>query len=161
MSQTCCRRLPRKAGEEGFSLVELMVVVLIIAILIAIGIPSFLGARKRSQDRAAQASLRLALTAAKVVFTNSDSSYAAADENLTTGLQKVEPSLTYVGSAVPSSGFKSVSVSAGTSQWAGAAQSASGKCFFIHATGETRYGTAGGGQVCTGTEALTASDSGY
>ena len=49
----------------------------------------------------------------------------------------------------------------GTSEWAGAAQSSSGTCFFIHDTGETRYGRAASGQPCTGTEALTASDSGY
>ncbi len=161
MSKTCCKRLPRRMDEEGFSLVELMVVVLIIAILLAIGIPSFLGARKRAQERATQASLRLAVTAAKTVFTNSDSSYAAADENLTTGLPKVEPSITYVSSSTPSSSFKIVSVRAATSEWAGAAQSASGTCFFIHDTGETRYGRAASGQPCTGTEALTASDSGY
>ncbi len=56
--------------EEGFTLIELMVVVLIIAILIAIAIPTFLGARQRAQDRATQSDLRNGLTAEKTVFTD-------------------------------------------------------------------------------------------
>ena len=65
--------LARRRGddEEGFTLIELMVVVLIIAILIAIAIPTFLGARQRAQDRAAQSDLRNALTAEKTVYTDS------------------------------------------------------------------------------------------
>jgi prepilin-type N-terminal cleavage/methylation domain-containing protein len=54
----------RKAqGEEGFTLMELMVVVLIIAVLLSIAVPSFLAARGRAQHRAAEASLRNALVA--------------------------------------------------------------------------------------------------
>lgn len=56
--------------ESGFTLIELMVVVLIIAILIAIAIPTFLGARRRAQDRQAQSNVRNALTAAKVYYTD-------------------------------------------------------------------------------------------
>ena len=37
-------------GEDGFTLIELMVVVLIIAILIAIAIPTFLGAQNKAKD---------------------------------------------------------------------------------------------------------------
>lgn len=57
--------------DEGFTLIELMIVVLIIAILIAIAIPTFLGARERAQDRAAQSGLRNALTAENVYYTDS------------------------------------------------------------------------------------------
>ena len=62
----------RRDAEEGFTLIELMVVVLIIAILIAIAIPTFLGARERAQDRAAQSDLRNGLTAEKVYYTDAE-----------------------------------------------------------------------------------------
>src|SRR6476660_9220331 len=82
----------KRDSEEGFTLIELMVVVLIIAILIAIAIPQFLGARTRAQDRAAQSSLRNALTAAKTAYTD-QSSYATATD---AQLGAIEPSLQYV-----------------------------------------------------------------
>ncbi len=74
---------------------ELAVVVLIIAILIAIAIPSFLGARKRAQDRAAQSDLRNGLTAEKTFYTDVQT-YAdpgvAAD---LASLKDIEASLTW------------------------------------------------------------------
>ena len=57
--------------EAGFTLIELMVVVLIIAILIAIAIPTFLGAQDRARDRGAQSDLRNGITAAKTLATDS------------------------------------------------------------------------------------------
>src|SRR5438067_8072275 len=80
--------------DEGFTLIELMVVVLIIAILIAIAIPTFLGARKRAQDRAAQSNLRNALTAEKTYYT--DKQVYTADVTATGDLKSIEPSLNYV-----------------------------------------------------------------
>jgi type IV pilus assembly protein PilA len=84
-------RLRRMREEGGFTLIELMVVVLIIAILIAIAIPTFLGARKRAQDRAAQSNLRNTVTAAKAIFTDKEDYSDATVAALTAG----EPSLTF------------------------------------------------------------------
>jgi type IV pilus assembly protein PilA len=54
--------------DEGFTLIELMVVVMIIAVLIAIAIPSFLGFRKSAQDRSAQSEVRNVLLAEKAFW---------------------------------------------------------------------------------------------
>src|SRR5436305_1435442 len=160
MLQLLNERLKRR--EEGFTLIELMVVVLIIAILIAIAIPTFLGARARAQDRAAQSSLRNALTAAKTLYTDQNDYSTATAGSTTTGLKSVEPSLTYLDSG-NSTGPKVVSVSVsgtGSVVWSGAALSKSAKCFWITDTAVgtgsgTKYGT-GASTACAGSDAAGA-----
>ena len=121
-------RARREDDESGFTLIELMVVVLIIAILIAIAIPTFLGAKSRAQDKAAQSSLRNALTNARGIYTDT-SSYASAT---TTALAATEPSLSFVSSATASTGPKVVSVTVSAPNWiAMTALSASNNCWAI------------------------------
>src|SRR5207248_8154043 len=79
-----------KGQEEGFTLIELMVVVLIIAILIAIAIPTFLGARSRAQDRQAQSNIRNALLAEKTYYTDKQ-----AYTSTSGALADIESSLTF------------------------------------------------------------------
>ena len=116
--------------EDGFTLIELMVVVLIIAILIAIAIPTFLGARTRAQDRQAQSNLRNAFAAEKVLYTDNQvyTSNAAA-------LSGVEPSLTYSAGTDPSGATDAktifVNVDATTGVVILAAKAKSGTCWYM------------------------------
>jgi type IV pilus assembly protein PilA len=119
--------------ERGFTLIELMVVVLIIAILIAIAIPTFLGARQRAQNRAAQSNVRNALTAEKTFFTD-----AQAYSQQTADLTAIEPSLTYtnVAASMAATGnivYIQVYGTPATTVVVGA-QSGSGKCFWARDT---------------------------
>ena len=119
-----------KGQEEGFTLIELMVVVLIIAILIAIAIPTFLGARQRAQNRSAQANVRNALTAEKTSYTDNQVYTSSSG-----ALQAIEPSLTFVATTPASTGNQ-VYVAVGTTNVANdtvelGAQSASSSCFWV------------------------------
>ena len=117
-----------KGQEEGFTLIELMVVVLIIAILIAIAIPTFLGARTRAQDRQAQSNLRNAFAAEKVVYTDNQ----AFTTDVAT-LSGIEPSLTYnaANNVTAATDAKQIYVNVtGTTVTLGA-KSKSGTCYYM------------------------------
>jgi prepilin-type N-terminal cleavage/methylation domain-containing protein len=84
-------RSGHRSSEEGFTLIELMIVVLILAVLLGTALATFLGSRTKAQDRAAQANLRTGLTTIKTAYVDSQSYVAAASQ-----LASLEPSLTFV-----------------------------------------------------------------
>ena len=84
--------------DEGFTLIELMVVLLIIAILLAIAIPTFLGAKNTANARGAQSNLRNALTAEQTYWTNNQA-FSGTDATM----QGIEPQLHWFTTAAPSS----------------------------------------------------------
>ena len=78
-----------RSENRGFSLIEVLVVVLVIGILAAIAIPAFLGQRGKSHDSEAKSAVRTAASAAKTFYTENRSFTGMA----TADVRTVEPSL--------------------------------------------------------------------
>src|SRR5688500_5663454 len=65
----------RSQGEGGFTLVELLVVMLILGLLAAIAIPSFFNQRDKARDADAKTSVRTAQTAMETYATDHNGTY--------------------------------------------------------------------------------------
>jgi type IV pilus assembly protein PilA len=165
------RGQPLIIDQGGFTMVELAVVVLVIGILIAIAIPTFLGSRNRAYNRAAQADLRTALVGAKAIYSTVGSYQCATAANgvaapcVGVGMPSVERALNYQTTA-STTALPNVSINVPTAiLWGAARMSKSGTCYGIRdvptgappATVGTWYGQSLA--TCTGAFAATTANS--
>jgi type IV pilus assembly protein PilA len=123
------RRACAARGDDGFTLIELAVVILIIGILLAVAIPTFLGVRKGAQNKAAQSSVRNVLTSAKAKASESGTyiGMTAAD------IQSGAPEISVVVAASTKPTEVSVLV-AESGELILVARAQTGECYWLHDT---------------------------
>jgi prepilin-type N-terminal cleavage/methylation domain-containing protein len=142
--------------DNGFTLTELAIAMVVLGVIASIAIPSFLGSRNNAYDKEAQTSIENVLRAAKFHYQSqgdfSDASSLQCGDSavLAADLQKLETNVDVVASSVSSTNSRIVSVQA-VSTWNSNAEllgcqgfyavalSSSGSCWAARLTIEGKF----------------------
>lgn len=96
--------------ESGFTLIELMVVLLIMAILLAIAIPTFLSVTNGAKRTATQSDLTDTVESATALYIEQQGTFTTGAQ-LQNALRQTQTTITYVaGTTAPAAGRNSVSL---------------------------------------------------
>jgi len=155
--------------DAGFSFIELMVALLVLAILLAVAIPTFLGTTGAANDRSAQSNLNTALVEAKAQFQNAGQTYLVGGVQDAAGLAALlsanQPSLTFRAGSTGTSTTQgssgnlstiSEAVSADGNGIVLAAYSVPGDCFYVLDNAIALTGTTASVAPYSGTTAVTS-----
>ncbi len=150
-------------GDAGFTMIELLVALLVMGILLAIAVPTFLGTSNAAEDRSAQANLATALTDATAQFQNNGQTFfvngVQDPAGLATLLTQAQLSLTFQAGKPPpgvdlgnsdSQSNVSVAVSGDGSGLVLAAYSVPGDCYYIVTNERALSGSAASSAPYTG-----------
>lgn len=104
----------RSQSESGFTLVELLVVMLILGLLAAIAVPSFFNQRDKARDADAKAGVRTAQTAMETYATDNGGAYTGATVALLEGIENTLNDVNLAPAPVVTAGTYTVSATSTT-----------------------------------------------
>jgi type IV pilus assembly protein PilA len=124
-----------KKTEGGFTLVELLIVIVIVVILATIAIPVFLGERQKAQDAACKSLVRNAASVIETGYVDARTFATTVIGMRAADLKAIEPSMTFVvrGTAATTptadASARTVNYTGTATTYSIGARSASGKTF--------------------------------